>query len=139
MKHLSKQKGSVYYPRNTSGSGVCILFEQHLRKGLYTIMSKVIKCRQRKNLTSVTNFDFNGIFLDAEATTESSQTGAEKKTIPQAARSAPQKASGSSVDNGPVQRKTRGEWPVGIFGHQSKAIKGTVCCTSYHISYHPRP
>ncbi|RMX51305.1 hypothetical protein pdam_00004652 [Pocillopora damicornis] len=45
--------------------------------------------------------------VDTEATTESSQTGTEKKTTPQAARSATQKASGGSVDNGPVQRKTR--------------------------------
>ena len=104
-----------------------------------TFMSRVTKCRLRQNLTLVTNYDFNGIFLDTEATTESSQTGTEKKTTPQAARSATQKASGGSVDNGPVQRKTRGEWPVGIFGHQSKAIKGTVCCMSYLISYHPCP
>ena len=102
-------------------------------------MSKVIKCRQRKNLTSVTHFDFNGIFLDTEAITESGQTAAQEKTTPQAARSAPQKASGSSVDNGPVKRKTRGGWSLGIFGYQSKAIKGTICSMSYPISYHPCP
>lgn len=111
----------------------------HLERVCNTIMSRVTKCRLRQNLTLVTNYDFNGIFLDTEATTESSQTGTEKKTTPQAARSATQKASGGSVDNGPVQRKTRGEWPVGIFGHQSKAIKGTICCMSYLISYHPCP
>ena len=93
-------------------------------------MSRVTKCRLRQNLTLVTNYDFNGIFLDTEATTESSQTGTEKKTTPQAARSATQKASGGSVDNGPVQRKTRGEWPVGIFGHQSKGYN-----LLYELSY----
>lgn len=87
----------------------------------------------------MTNFDFNGIFLDAEAITEPGQTAAQEKTTPQAARSAPQKASGSSVDNGPVQRRTRGGWSLGIFGYQSEAIKGTIYSMSYPISYHPCP
>lgn len=76
----------------------------------------------------MTNFDFNGIFLDAEAITEPGQTAAQEK-----------KASGSSVDNGPVQRRTRGGWSLGIFGYQSEAIKGTICSMSYPISYHPCP
>ncbi|PFX14436.1 NFX1-type zinc finger-containing protein 1 [Stylophora pistillata] len=45
--------------------------------------------------------------VDTETTIESSQTGAEKRTTPQGARSAPQGASGSSVDNSPIERNTR--------------------------------
>ena len=69
-------------------------------------------------LTVRINFEFNGIILDTEATTESSQTGAEKKTTPQEERPAPQKASGSSVDNALIERNTRGEWPLEIFRYQ---------------------
>ena len=65
--------------------------------------------------------DLDAMFVDTEATTEPSQTGARKKTTTGTERSASQE-NGSTADNEIDGRNPPGRWFVQIFRCRSKNI-----------------